>query len=392
MEQIVIVGGGLAGHRAAEALRKAGFGGAVVLVGDETHRPYDRPPLSKQLLAGSMTADETLYRVSADANVTWTLGQAAVSLDRDRQVVRLADGTEVPYDGLMITTGRRARSWPELPELEGFHVLRSLDDAAGFREAVSSTSRVVIVGAGFIGCEVAATLRGLGVTEVAVVDIAPFPMPVLGAEVGKRAITLHEQNGVRFFLSTSVSGFAGQGGRVSGVDLADGRSLPADVVLLALGSAPNTEWLEGSGLELLDGAVLCDEHCVAVGTSNIVAAGDVAAWPHPQAGRPICIEHWAIARDMAATAATNLLADPGGRASFATVPTFWSDQYSVKMKSAGLLAVADRFEVVEEDTEKPSLVVEAFRGQELIGAIVFNKNKAIIGYQRALAGQLAGAR
>jgi NADPH-dependent 2,4-dienoyl-CoA reductase/sulfur reductase-like enzyme len=389
MDRIVIVGGGLAGHRAAEALRRAGHAGELVLVGDETHRPYDRPPLSKQVLAGAMPAEGTRYAVSEDLDVSWSLGRAAVGLDLERQVVRVEGGDEVPYDGLIITTGRRARPWPGLPQAEGFHTLRSLDDAAAFGAAVTPSARVVIVGAGFIGCEVAATLHGLGVEHVSVVDVAPFPMPVLGTEVGARAIALHERHGVKLHLAAGVAGFAVADGRVAAVELTSGERIDADVVLLALGSAPNTEWLEGSGLTLDKGAVLCDEHCIAVGTTNVAAAGDVAAWPHPQADGPVCIEHWAIARDMAATAAANLLAAPEDRTPFATVPTFWSDQYDVKMKSAGLLATADRFVVVDEDPEKPSLVVEARRGDELVGAIVFNRNKAIIGYQRTLAEKLA---
>lgn len=389
MDRVVIVGGGLAGHRAAEALRKAGHTGEVVLVGDEVHRPYDRPPLSKQVLAGAMTPEETHYAVADDLDVSWSLGRPAVALDTERQVVTVEGGEEVAYDGLIITTGRRARAWPELPEAEGFHMLRSLDDTAAFSAAVTPESKVCIVGAGFIGCEVAATLRGLGVTDVSVVDVAPYPMPVLGAEVGERAVALHERHGVTLHLAAGVAGFTVSGGHVTGVELQSGETVAADVVLLALGSAPNTEWLEGSGLTLERGAVLCDAECIAVGTTNVAAAGDVAAWPHPLADGPICIEHWAIARDMAAVAAKNLIAAPEDRVPFATVPTFWSDQYDVKMKSAGLLAVADRFVVVEEDAEKPSLVVEALRGDELVGAIVFNKNKAIIGYQRRLAGQLA---
>jgi 3-phenylpropionate/trans-cinnamate dioxygenase ferredoxin reductase subunit len=389
VDRIVIVGGGLAGHRAAGALRKAGHAGEVVLVGDEAHRPYDRPPLSKQVLAGAMAGADTHYAIGEDLDVSWALGRPAVGLDLERQVVHVEGGADVVYDGLLIATGRRARAWPDLPDARGFHTLRSLDDAAAFAAAVTPAARVVIVGAGFIGCEVAATLHGLGVREVSVVDVAPFPMPVLGEEVGRRAIALHERHGVRLHLSAGVAGFAVAGGRVTAVELTGGESLPADVVLLALGSAPNTEWLAGSGLTLQGGAVLCDEHCLAVGAANVAAAGDVAAWPHPQAEGPVCIEHWAIARDMAAVAAANLLDAPGERTPFATVPTFWSDQYDVKLKSAGLLATANRFVVVEEDVERPSLVVEALRGDELVGAIVFNRNKAIIGYQRTLAEQLA---
>jgi NADPH-dependent 2,4-dienoyl-CoA reductase/sulfur reductase-like enzyme len=383
VRRIVIVGAGLAAHRAAQALRREGFGGELWIVGDELHQPYDRPPLSKQLLAGSMEQSECFFACD-DFEIEWALGQPATGLDTTRKVVQIAGREELPYDGLVIATGRRAREWPDLPELEGFYMLRSLDDTKALRQAVRPGGRVAIVGAGFIGCEVAATLRGLGVDEVTLIDVAPHPMPVLGAEIGKRAVKMHEDHGVRLRMATSVAMFEGRD-RVEAVRLEDGERVEADFVLLALGSVPNSEWLEGSGLELLKGNVLCDEHCIAVGAENVAAAGDIAAYPHPNAPGPIWIEHWSNARDMGATAATNLLKGPDAREVFTAVPTFWSDQYDVKIKSAGLLNVADSYTVVEEDPERPSLVVEAHRQGELVGAVVFNRNRTIIGYQRKLA-------
>jgi 3-phenylpropionate/trans-cinnamate dioxygenase ferredoxin reductase subunit len=386
MERVVIVGAGLAGHRSAEALRRHGFMGKLTIVGDEVHRPYDRPPLSKQMLAGTMTAQDCEFDCDG-LDVTWVLGRRAVGLDTSARVVRLQDEGELPYDGLVIATGRRARSWPGLPELEGFHTVRSLEDASALRQTVRTDTRVVIVGAGFIGCEVAATLRGLGVGDVTVVDIAPHPMPALGAEVGERAIRLHESHGVKFRLGTSVAMFEGDT-QVEAVLLEDGERLPADLVLLALGSVPNSEWLASSGLELHNGAVLCDEYCFAVGADDVVAVGDIAAHPYADADGPLCVEHWATARDMADTAAANLLSDAESRLTYRAVPTFWSDQYDVKIKSAGLLAVADSFVVVDEDAERRALVVEAHRDGALVGAIVFNKNRTIIQYQRKLAAGL----
>ena len=386
MERVVIVGAGLAGHRSAEALRRHGFNGRLTLVGDEAHRPYDRPPLSKQMLAGTMTARDCEFD-SAGLDVTWALGRPAVGLDTAARVVHLHDGAALPYDGLVIATGRRARTWPGLPRLAGFHTVRRIEDAIALRRAVRTDSRVVIVGAGFIGCEVAATLRGLGVGDVAVVDIAPHPMPVLGPEVGERALRLHEAQGVRFRLGTSVAMFEGDTA-VEAVLLEDGERLAADLVLLALGSVPNSEWLAGSGLELHNGAVLCDEYCFAAGSDDIVAVGDIAAHPYAEADGPLCVEHWATARDMADTAAANLLAEPDSRRLYRAVPTFWSDQYDVKIKSAGLLALADSFVVVDENAERRALVVEAQRDGALVGAIVFNRNRTIIQYQRTLAAGL----
>jgi len=389
MERIVIVGGGLAGHRAAGALRREGFTGETVLVSDEQHAPYDRPPLSKQLLAGTFDVDACRYAELDDPALTWALGCAATGLDLGRGVVT-TEAQDVPFDGLIIATGRRARDWPDLPPLQGFHTLRTLDDTLALRAAVTAQTPVAIIGAGFIGCEVAATLRNLGVERVAVIDVAPHPMPVLGPEVGRRAVDLHEAHGVVLHLGARVAGFTGSE-RVEAVLLEDGTEIPAGLVLVAVGAAPNSEWLEGSGLQLERGAVRCDEHCIALGTDNVAAAGDIAAWPHPVAGGEVCIEHWAIARDMAATAAANLLADPADRSAFTPVPTFWSDQYDVKIKSAGLISAADRFEIVEEDPERRALVAEGYRGDELVGAVVFNKNKAIIGYTRQLAGTIAAA-
>lgn len=387
IERLVVVGAGLAGHRAGQAARREGFTGELIVVGDEVHRPYDRPPLSKQLLAGSIEPDDAFYD-HEHLDAEWLLGSPAVGLDVSANVVRLADGTVLGYDGLVLCTGRRARTWPELPALDGFFMLRSLDDTAMLRAAVSPDTRVVIVGAGFIGCEVAATLRGLGVRDVQLVDVAPYPMPVLGPEVGARAIRLHEGHGVHLHLSSGVQAFQGEG-RVEAVVLNGGERLDADLVLLALGSEPNTEWLEGSGLTLVQGAVKVDEYCIATGAENVTAAGDIALYPHPGSpGEPICIEHWSNARDMGAVAARNLLLAPGERERFVAVPTFWSDQYDVKIKSVGLLKLADRYEVVEEDLEKPRLVVEAYRAGELIGAIVFNKNRAIIDYTRRLQADL----
>jgi NADPH-dependent 2,4-dienoyl-CoA reductase/sulfur reductase-like enzyme len=320
-----------------------------------------------------------------ELDVTWVLDAAATGLDTQRQVVKFAEREELAYDGLVIATGRRARPWagPDLANLAGTYLLRSLDDTAAFAQVITPGARAVIVGAGFIGCEVAATLRGLGLEQVTVVDVAPYPMPALGPEVGARATALHEGNGVHLRLSNSVAEFEGSE-RVEAVRLADGERIPCDFLLLSLGSLPNTEWLEGSGVELVAGNVVVDEYCLAADHEDIAAAGDIALYPHRGAGAGLCIEHWSCARDMGALAAANLLADPADRQVLDAVPTFWSDQYNVKIKSAGLLKLADRWKVVDEDTDKPSLVVEAYRGGDLVGAITFNKNRTIIDYQRRL--------
>jgi NADPH-dependent 2,4-dienoyl-CoA reductase/sulfur reductase-like enzyme len=387
VNKLVIVGAGLAGHRAAQAARRAGFEGDLIIVGDETHMPYDRPPLSKQLLAGTMTHEETFYAHDG-LEAEWVLGSPATALDTERGVVTLANGVEIPYERLVLATGRRAREWPDLPDLEGFYMVRNLEHTAALRAEVRPDAKAVLVGAGFIGCEVAATLRTLGVEDVTVIDIAPYPMPALGPEVGARAVRLHESHGVKLRMNSSVERFEGNG-RVEAVVLTDGTRLEADFVLLSLGSLPNTEWLQGSGVQIEQGVVRVDEYAIAVGTDDVAAAGDIALYPHPGSpDEPICIEHWSNARDMGAVAARNLMVPAGAREVFVTVPTFWSDQYDVKIKSAGLLKLADNWKVVEEDPERPSLIVEAYRGDELVGAIVFNKNRSIIQYQRNLQAAL----
>ncbi len=384
MRRIVVVGAGLAGLRAGQELRENGFDGELSIVGDETHLPYNRPPLSKQVLAGEMEPADCAFPLG-DLDATWVLGRPAAGLDTGGRTVQLADGGELPYDGLVIATGRRAREWPEPLPHAGFHVLRGLDDAIALREAVEANPRVVIIGAGFIGCEVAATLRKRGLEQVALVDVAPHPMPVLGPDFGKRATQLHTEHGVQLHLNTKVDRFEGAE-HVEAVHLTDGTRLDADLVLIALGSTPNTEWLAESDLVLEDGNVLCDERCFAVGHTDIVAAGDVATWPHPRVDAAIRVEHWTNACDMARRAARNLL-DPATAEDYAPVPTFWSDQYDAKIKAVGLWARVQQVAVVDEDPEAGQLVFEGHSGDDLVGALMVNKNKAFIDYRRKLGSR-----
>ncbi|MEJ7716541.1 MAG: NAD(P)/FAD-dependent oxidoreductase [Thermoleophilaceae bacterium] len=286
MEKIVVVGAGLAGLRAAEELRDLEFAGELTVVGEEEHAPYNRPPLSKQVLAGDMEPDDCLFGTDDDVDITWRLGSPAKGLDIEERTVALDDGEELSYDGLVIATGRRAREWPDLPDLEGFHTLRTLDDSIALRDKVAADSpRVAIIGAGFIGCEVAATLRRRGLEEVALIDVAPYPMPVLGAQVGERAAQLHTDEGVKLHLEAGVEGFEGSD-RVEAVCLEDGTRVDADLVIIAIGSVANSDWLKDSGLEFEAGAVLCDACCVAKGTTDVVAAGRHRRVAPPPRRRP----------------------------------------------------------------------------------------------------------
>jgi 3-phenylpropionate/trans-cinnamate dioxygenase ferredoxin reductase subunit len=393
VRDVVVVGGGLAGFRFVQTLREAGYDGAVTVIADEEHLPYDRPPLSKQLLAGTFTEAQCALPGKAP-DVAWRLGRRAARLDRDRRVVVLDDGSEVDYDGLLIATGRRARQWEGAVPGAGVHTLRDLADTAAFRADIGPGARVVIIGAGFIGCEVAATLRKEGV-DVTIVDVAPHPMPVMGPEIGSRAARIHEAEGVRFRLGRGVAGIEGDE-RVTGVRLDDGEVLEASVVLVAVGSTPNSEWFTDAGLSMERGVVVCDATCNVLDETGAVvpeifAAGDISAWPHQHAEGAACIEHWSNARDMADLAARNLLVGVDERTPLASVPTFWSDQYNVKIKSAGFLRAVDTWNIVEEDAEKPSLLAEGYRDGELVGAVAFNMNRSIIGYQRSLANLKVGS-
>lgn len=387
MRDVVVVGGGLAGFRFVQTLREAGYDGRVTVVSAEEHLPYDRPPLSKQLLAGTFTEAQCALPGEAP-DVTWRLGRRAARLDRGRRVVVLDDGSEVDYDGLLIATGRRARQWEGAVPRAGVHTLRDLADTAAFRADIGPGARVVIIGAGFIGCEVAATLRKEDV-DVTIVDVAEHPMPVMGPEIGRRAARIHEAEGVRFRLGHGVAAIEGDE-RATGVRLDDGEVLEASVVLVAVGSTPNSEWFADAGLAMDRGVVVCDETCAVLDEQGAVvpeifAAGDISAWPHRHAEGAACIEHWSNARDMADLAARNLRLPVGERAPLASVPTFWSDQYHVKIKSAGFLRAVDTWTIVEEDVDKPSLLAEGHRDGELVGAVAFNMNRSIIGYQRSLA-------
>jgi len=384
---IVIAGAGLAGLRAAQTLRRRGYEGSITLVGDEPHRPYNRPPLSKEVLLGKAEAEASVFP-SDTLEVDWLLGRSATGLDPVRKVVELDGGDKLDYDKLVIATGSRARPWFEPVELEGVRLLRTLGDAASLREAALAAERVAIVGAGFLGCEVAAALRAQDVA-VSIVDVAPYPMPVLGPEVGERAAQIHAVHGVDLHLGVGVEGFAGSD-RFEGVMLGDGRRIDADLLLIAVGALPNTEWLAGSGLELRSGGVLCDEHCFAVGVTDVVAAGDVATWPHPAAAEPIRVEHWTNAAEMAIAAASNLLLDAAERTPHVPVLSFWSDQYDVKLRAAGMVGAATARSVVVDDPDEGRFVVEGRRDGVLVGAVTFNTLPDHMRYQRELAAPAAG--
>lgn len=347
---VVIVGGGLAATRTAEQLRKSGYAGPVTVVSDEQHPPYDRPPLSKEVLQDSARGfDDVALKPAefyADNDVTLRLGVAATSLDAAAQTVSMADGTVLGYDDLVIATGLVPKRIPSFPDLAGIRVLRSLDDALDLRDHARSARRAVIVGAGFIGCEVAASLRKLG---VGVVLVEPQPAPlagVLGERIGELVARLHRSEGVDVRTGVGVAEVRGKDA-VQAVVLSDGTELDADLVVVGIGSRPATDWLVGSGVAL-DNGVLCDE----VGRTSephVWALGDVASW-RDETGHQVRVEHWSNVADQARVLVPAMLGQD--IPSPVVVPYFWSDQYDVKIQCLGEPAAGDVVHVVEDDGRK----------------------------------------
>ncbi|GIH69977.1 NAD(P)/FAD-dependent oxidoreductase [Sphaerimonospora thailandensis] len=390
--RVVIAGASMGGLRAAERLRAAGFTGEIVAIGDEPHLPYNRPPLSKEALATEVTHDALAFRLRpAVADVTWRLGVRVVGADLDARAVWLGDGAELTCDGLVIATGMRPRRLPG--PAAGRHVVRTLEDARDLRAELRPGVNVLVVGAGFIGCEVAATARTLGasVTVVAPED-APMRRP-LGYELGTALRRRHEERGVTFLLGRTIAAFLGEIGemgenRVTGAALSDGTRLDADVVVEAVGSVANTEWLDGNGLDLSDG-VLCDGALRVEGRHGVVAVGDIARFPNPRYdGVPRRVEHWSIPTDTAKHAALTLLADLGlgeGIATpFAPLPTFWSDQYELRLQSFGAPALGESDIRVLEGDLGGEVVVGYHRDGELVGVVLIGMPSAAARYRAAL--------
>ncbi|NNL68273.1 MAG: FAD-dependent oxidoreductase [Myxococcales bacterium] len=382
LERIVVVGASLAGLRAVETLRREGFSGQLTVIGDEPHRPYDRPPLSKEILTGKWELARTaLPGADEDHDADWRLGARAERLDAGAREVVLDSGERIGFDGLLIATGARVRRLPETPPLAGIHGLRTLDDASALRAELEGVPRVCVVGAGFIGAEVAASCRARGL-EVSLVEALPVPLGrVLGERTGQHCADLHRNHGVTLHTGVGVEGFEGSD-RVEAVRLADGTRIPADVVVVGIGVQPNTEWLADTGLDLSDG-VLCDATC-ATSIPGVFAAGDVARAASPVLGAAVRIEHWTHAVEQGVAAAENLLAGAGAQP-FASVPFFWSDQYGTKIQMAGRPAPSDDTFVAHGKEGDERFVVLYGRDGRLVAALGFNRARFIVGYRRAIA-------
>lgn len=344
---IVIVGGGLAAARTAEQLRRSEYTGPVTIVSDEDHLPYDRPPLSKEVLRAE-TDDVTLKPAEfyEENTITVRLGNGARSLDTAAQTVTLADGSALGYDELIIATGLVPKRIPSFPDLAGIHVLRNYDESVALRQEAGSARRAVVVGAGFIGCEVAASLRKLGV-EVALVEPQPTPLAaVLGEQIGELVARVHRSEGVDVRCGVGVAEVRGSD-RVEKVVLGDGTELDADLVVVGIGSHPATEWLEGSGIKL-DNGVVCDDHGRA-SAPHVWAIGDVASWRH-NLGHQVRVEHWSNVADQARVLVPTMLGQEPPTA--VSVPYFWSDQYDVKIQCLGEPEADDIVHIVEDDGRK----------------------------------------
>ena len=349
----MIVGGGLAAARTAEHLRKSGYTAPITLVSDEPHLPYDRPPLSKEMLqdAQKNLVDVLLKPAEfyADNDIALNLGSPAQSVDTAARTLALFDGTVLDYDELVIATGLAPKRIPSFPDLAGIRVLRSYDEAMALREQAASARRAVVVGAGFIGCEVAASLRKLGV-DVVLVEPQPAPLAtVLGQKIGELIARLHRSEGVDVRTGVGVAGVRADdaGERVTAVELTDGTVIDADLVVVGIGSRPATDWLVGSGVAL-DNGVLCDE----VGRTSdphVWALGDVASW-RDATGHQRRVEHWSNVADQARIlVAAALGQDPP---SLTVVPYFWSDQYDVKIQCLGEPEATDVVHLAEDDGRK----------------------------------------
>ena len=382
-QRIVVVGASLAGLRAVEALRRLGYDGRLVLVGAEPHRPYDRPPLSKEVLRGAREPDRiALAKPEAfDAlDLELRLGTRAIALDPRARAVVLEGGERLDFDGLLVATGATPRRLPGAPAIAGLYTLRTLDDCIAIRADLERGPRVAVVGAGFIGAEVAATCRQRGL-DVTLIETLPVPMAAtLGIEIGEICAAAHRDQGVDLRCGVRVDGLEG-GDRVERVRLSDGTAVAADVIVVGIGVVPETRWLESSGLALDDGLV-CDETLAAA--PGIVAAGDVARWPNRLFGETMRVEHWTNAVEQGEAAAERLLAQAGDAKPFATVPFVWSDQYDLKIQSAGFVKSDDEVHIAHGSLDDRRFVALYGRKGRLVGALALNRVRFLMGYRRMI--------
>lgn len=383
MRTVAVVGASLAGLSAARSLRKQGYDGRLVVIGDEPHRPYDRPPLSKEFLAGTIReADLALEADGEDLQAEWLLGVRAAGFDTGDHAVRLADGRSVRADGVVVATGATARTLPGGEGLAGLHTLRTLDEARALRADLARGGRLVVIGGGFIGAEVASTAYGLGL-DVTVIEAAPTPLAgPLGEVMGGIVSTLHADHGVRLLCGVGVKGLSGAA-RVEAVLLEDGRSIPADTVVVGVGARPCVEWLEGSGVVLDDGVKCGADGRTSV--SGVVAVGDCASWYDPVAGVHRRVEHWTGARERPDAAVAALLSGGAATPAVPKPPYFWSDQYGVRIQFAGHSAGADSVTVEEGLPDDRSFLAVYRRSGHPVAVLGMNQPRLFTRWRKQLA-------
>lgn len=389
MDRIVVVGASLAGLWACESLRAGGYDGTITLVGAESHQPYDRPPLSKALLKGDWEPERIQLRKPGELDslgLDLRLGVLANALDAPNRTVTLASGEALAADGVIVATGSEPRPLPNQPDLDGVTMLRTLDDSLALRSLLADRPRFAVIGAGFIGLEVAATAAQSGCV-VTVLEGAPAPlMRGLGQEMGEVVARVHARHGVDVRCAVQVAGIEGADGRTTGVRLGGGDLVPADVVVVGIGVSPATEWVEGSGLEIRDGIVCADSLRAGAG---IYAAGDCARWVNNlfgEAGEEMRVEHWSNAAEQGQAAAKNLLAELAGEppTPYAPVPFFWSDQFDSRIQYVGRAHGDDEVRVVAGDLDGAFMALYGHGGR-LRGVLGVNMPKPVMRMRKLLA-------
>ena len=398
---VIIVGASMGGLRTAEALRRAGYTGPITVIGEELHAPYNRPPLSKDVLSTGVSHEAVAFPArAATADVKWILGARAISTDLEAHTVTTDDGLEHPWRALVIATGLRARRL-DLPLITGRHCVRTLDDAMALRDELVPGARVVVVGAGFIGCEVAATARKLG-CEVTIV--APGAEPLirpLGAKLGAELRRRHEEHGVAFHLGRTVAAMLGEF-HFEGLQLDDGTIVPGDVLVEAIGSECNTNWLDPTDLDLTDG-VLADAALRAVSTDGAVSrdvfvVGDIARFPNLLFdGVARRVEHWNIPTDtgkragavlgawLAADGSLDEVVDKG----FTPMPAFWSNQFEMSLQAYGLPGLNDGDIRVLEGEISGAVAVGYYRAERLVGVVGLGLKAELLPYRQEIAAHAA---
>ncbi|MGE0240126.1 MAG: NAD(P)/FAD-dependent oxidoreductase [Parvibaculaceae bacterium] len=403
-QHVLVIGASLGGLRLAEQLRALGHHGPVTVAGAESHMPYNRPPLSKTVLTGAGDRIEVMKAIgfrlrSGLDDVRWKLGAAAVAADLDRRFVTFSDGERIAYDAMAIATGLSPRRLALAGgEMDRF-VLRTVDDALALRTRLVPGVRLVVIGGGFVGCEVAASAAMLGASVTIVESLAAPMQRAIGLAAGRAMQELHANEGVSFRLRATVQDFVeNDHGRLIGIRLEGGEILACDIALEALGSMPNTSWLDGNGLDLEDG-VLCDNRMCVEGRPDVVACGDIARFPNPFADAvPRRIEHWSVPALTARRAAESLLGHFTGAVvgadAFAPLPSFWSDQHGVRLQSYGAPSLGEESQVLEgslaaDDLRKDGAAIGWRRHNRLIGVVLIGLKPTRLGVYRDL---VEGAR